>query len=117
MKKLKKKNLVYIFMIAFVFALVLISNSHIFKENSNVQLSYVDIESSETKALVAESFKNTYGSEYKTILSNNEKANLIANQIALTYYDQNSNEVKYPNSFGGQYINDNNELVRYNKKI
>ncbi len=111
MKKLKKKNLVYIFMIAFVFALVLISNSHIFKENSNVQLSYVDIESSETKALVAESFKNTYGSEYKTILSNNEKANLIANQIALTYYDQNSNEVKYPNSFGGQYINDNNELV------
>lgn len=101
--------------LALISTVLLVSNSLIFKKQVSKddisQLSYIDVNSKEFNDSIMEAFKKEYGENYKEILAKNEESSSIASKIALEYMNQDSGEINYPTDFGGQYINEDNDLV------
>ena len=114
---MKKVKIVIMSMAIFIVALsvLFLSDTLIAKEQNDdvqdYQLSYIDVDSQEFSSEIAEAFETELGENYMEKIAKNVESSSIATEIASEYMNSLTGGINYPSDFGGQYINEDDELV------
>lgn len=78
---------------------------------NNIALAEISTNPKNRLYELEESLKDTFGDNYKTKVTNNTNATKKSENIELKFRIANSQEILYPDNYGGTYINENDELV------
>lgn len=81
-----------------------------FKSTTNLYNS-TDLENKIIEKSMEKELLEKYGKNYKKIVAKNNASAESANKIYSLFAFGNPTKIKYPDFFGGQYINDNQDLV------
>lgn len=115
----KRKGIIVCLGLFTMATIIVLSNSLLMQSNNRKIASkpqtngvqIIDTESLAFQESIEAAFKEEYGDNYKEILDKNIKSSSLATKIDLKFMNQKTGEINYPSDFGGQYINDDNELV------
>ena len=111
---MKYKRIKYVSILFIVLSIITICKLNTLtnyeKKEKNLKLSLIDINSKEFKDDTKKALEETFGQNYEKILEKNYQSVEYATEVD-NLFKNNDGKIEYPDFFGGQYINDDNNLV------